>query len=96
MKLCVLSDETFDDYNPAPFLKDFDYDEVYVKKPAIDFMRDLIQEKHYDVFLNLCDGGVDEEGLAHRVVERRRFVLAELQPRAPRVRDDRSSALQAG
>ncbi len=61
MKLCVLSDETFDDYNPAPFLKDFDYDEVYVKKPALDFMRDLIQKKNYDVFLNLCDGGVDED-----------------------------------
>ena len=69
MKLCVLSDETFDDYSPAPFLKDFDYDEVYVKKPALDFIRELSQNKHYDVYLNLCDAGADEDRPGLDVVE---------------------------
>lgn len=61
MKICVLSDETFGDYTPAHYLKDYDWEMHYVRKPIIDFLRNLAQKDRYSVYLNLCDGGVDED-----------------------------------
>jgi D-alanine-D-alanine ligase len=61
MKICVLSDETFGDYTPAYYLKDYDWDMHYVKKPILDFLGDLARDDRYSVYLNLCDGGVDED-----------------------------------
>lgn len=61
MKICVLSDETFGDYTPAFYLKDYDWDMHHVKRPAVDFLREIAREGRYSVYLNLCDGGADED-----------------------------------
>jgi len=61
MKICVLSDETFGDYSPAYYLQDYDWETHFVKKPALEFLRKIARDNCYTVYLNLCDGGVDED-----------------------------------
>lgn len=61
MKICVLSDDSFGDYTPAYYLKDFDWEMVQVKKPLFEFLCEVAQDDRYSVYLNLCDGGEDEE-----------------------------------
>ena len=61
MKICVLSDETFEDFNPAMFLGDYDWEMMFVQRPAYDFLRELSKNRRDTVYFNLCDGGVDED-----------------------------------
>lgn len=61
MKICALSDETFGDYTPACYLEDYDWEMVYVKRPPLEFLRDIARDNRYSVYLNLCDGGADED-----------------------------------
>ncbi len=61
MKICALSDETFGDYTPAYYLEGCDWELVHVKRPPLDFLREIAREGRYSVYLNLCDGGSDED-----------------------------------
>ncbi|HEY2981951.1 MAG TPA: hypothetical protein VGJ22_12270 [Anaerolineales bacterium] len=61
MRVCVLSDEDFEDFDPSSYLDEYKWDIVNVKVPALDFIRRLSKQKTYDVFLNLCTGAGDEE-----------------------------------
>ena len=61
MKVCVLTDPTFEDYTPKIYLGDYEWDMVEVIQPSYEFIRNLSKRKRYDVYLNLCDGGVDED-----------------------------------
>lgn len=56
MRICILSDESVEDYNPAPLLSGFDWEFVTVEQPVEAFIRKLDAEKKFDVYLNIYEG----------------------------------------
>lgn len=56
MRICILSDEVIEDYNPAPLLSGFDWEFVTVEQPVVEFIRKLHTEKNFDVYLNIYEG----------------------------------------
>jgi D-alanine-D-alanine ligase-like ATP-grasp enzyme len=64
MRICVLSDEEIEDFNPAPFLEGYDWEMVTLSAPVLEMIRKLAESGKYDVFLNVCEGyefeGYDE------------------------------------
>ena len=76
MRVCVLSDELITDFNPSPYLKDFDWKMVTLTAPVYEKIKALAESNEFDVFLNVCEGYEfeDEEDdelgyLAFEVVE---------------------------
>ena len=56
MRVCILSDEVIADFNPAPYIKDFDWQMITMTSPVKDRIRALADGKDFDVFLNICEG----------------------------------------
>jgi len=56
MRVCILSDEEIADFDPAPYIKDFDWQMVTLTAPVKDKIRVLAEKKEFDVFLNVCEG----------------------------------------
>src|SRR3989337_4461763 len=56
MRVCILSDEEITHFNPAPYIKDFDWQMITMTAPVMDKIRALADKKEFDVFLNLCEG----------------------------------------
>lgn len=56
MRICVLSDEVIEDFNPAPFLEGYDWEMVTLSAPVLENIRKLAESGKYDVFLNICEG----------------------------------------
>ena len=56
MRVCVLSDEKIADFNPAPYMKDYDWKMVTLTAPVMDKIRALAESNEFDVFLNICEG----------------------------------------
>ncbi len=56
MRVCVLTDEEIEDFNPAPFLDGFDWEMVTMLDPVRDVLRELAARNEFDVYLNLCEG----------------------------------------
>lgn len=56
MRVCVLSDELITDFNPSPYLKDFDWKMVTLTAPVYDKIKALAESNEFDVFLNICEG----------------------------------------
>jgi D-alanine-D-alanine ligase len=56
MRVCILSDEKIEDFNPAQFMEGFDWEFVTMKKPIIETLRALAARNEFDVFVNLCEG----------------------------------------
>jgi len=57
----VLSDEKIEDFNPSPYLKDYDWEMVTLTAPVMDQIRLLAASGKYDIFLNVCEGYDDLE-----------------------------------
>lgn len=56
MRVCVLSDEEITDFDPSPYLKDFDWKMVTLTAPVYDKIKALAESNEFDVFLNICEG----------------------------------------
>jgi D-alanine-D-alanine ligase-like ATP-grasp enzyme len=56
MRVCILSDEEISDFNPAPFMRGYDWEMVTMKDPVIEILRALADRNEFDVYLNLCEG----------------------------------------
>ena len=56
MRVCILSDEEIADFNPAPYIKDFDWQMITMTAPVMEKIRALAETKEFDVFLNVCEG----------------------------------------
>lgn len=76
MRVCVLSDEVLEDFDPSPYLKDFDWKMITLTAPVAEKIRALAESGKFDVYLNVCEGYEfeddedDETGYhAHEVVE---------------------------
>jgi len=60
MRICLLTDEVIEEYNPQKYLQKYDWDLVTVQTPVFEFLQEVSSRKHYDVFLNLYDGMDDD------------------------------------
>jgi D-alanine-D-alanine ligase len=56
MRVCILSDEEMKDFDPTPFMEGFDWEFFTMKKPVLDTLRLLDEQKKFDVYVNLCEG----------------------------------------
>ncbi|HEY5729386.1 MAG TPA: hypothetical protein VIS72_05005 [Anaerolineales bacterium] len=64
MRVCVLSDEEIQDFDVSPYLKEYDYEFVTVRRPVQDVLKALKERNEFDVYLNVCEGyEMDEEDL---------------------------------
>lgn len=60
MKICILTDEDIETYNPAKYFQNYDWDLVTLEPPIFEFMQDLSSRKKYDVYLNIFEGSDDD------------------------------------
>ncbi|NTU57022.1 MAG: hypothetical protein HGA79_12295 [Anaerolineales bacterium] len=61
MRVCLLTDEEPEDFNPAPYLTDYEWEMFTVKAPVMDFIKSIADQNRFDVYLNICEGyEVDE------------------------------------
>jgi len=56
MRICILTDEEIQDFNPAPYMQGFDWEMVTMTDPVLDVLRELDARDEFDVYLNLCEG----------------------------------------
>jgi D-alanine-D-alanine ligase len=56
MRICILTDEEIQDFDPAPYMNGFDWEMVTMTEPVIDILRELDARQEFDVYLNLCEG----------------------------------------
>lgn len=56
MRVCVLSDEYPEDFDPSPYLKDYEWEMVTLTTPVEDKIRALSESGRFDVYLNVCEG----------------------------------------
>lgn len=56
MRVCILSDEKIEDFNPTQFMEGYDWEFVTMTNPIMDVLRALDTRKEFDVYVNLCEG----------------------------------------
>jgi D-alanine-D-alanine ligase len=62
MRICILTDEEPQDFDPAPYMQGFDWEMVTMTDPVMDVLRELAARNEFDVYLNLCEGyEIDDE-----------------------------------
>ena len=65
MRVCILTDEVIEDFDPAPYMEGFDWEMVTVTDPVLEVLRALDARNEFDVYLNICEGyeteGEEEE-----------------------------------
>ena len=59
-RVCVLSECTLKEFNPAGYLADYTWEMVIPKNPITDFLRQLDASGRFDIYFNLCDGSNDK------------------------------------
>ncbi len=56
MRICILTDEIPEDFNPAPYMQGFDWKMVTVTDPVREMLRELVARNEFDVYINICEG----------------------------------------
>ena len=56
MRICLLTDEVPEDFDPTPYLQGFDWEMVTMTDPVKDVLRALDARHEFDVYLNICEG----------------------------------------
>jgi D-alanine-D-alanine ligase len=56
MRICVLSDEKITDFDPSPYLRDYDWEMITATAPVLETLQAIARENRFDVFLNVCEG----------------------------------------
>ncbi len=56
MRVCLLTDEKIEDFNPQVYFKNYDLDFVTVTPPVTKFVVELARSRSYDVYLNIYEG----------------------------------------
>jgi hypothetical protein len=56
MRICILTDEVPEDFDPAPYMQGFDWEMLTMTDPVIDVLRELDARNAFDVYLNICEG----------------------------------------
>ncbi len=61
MRVCILSDEMINEYNPSRYFHAHEWDFFTVDPPVEDLIRKISSEKQYDVYLNMSDGSDEDD-----------------------------------
>ncbi|NJC98245.1 MAG: hypothetical protein C3F07_04675 [Anaerolineales bacterium] len=61
MRVCVLTDEEPEDFDPSPFLQDYEWEMVTLYAPVFEKIKSLAEQNRFDVYLNICEGYEDGE-----------------------------------
>ncbi len=69
MRVCLLTDEVVEEFNPAEYLTGYEWDYVTVEPPIVEFIRSFAGSKRYDVYLNIYEGQDDHENSGLRFVQ---------------------------
>lgn len=56
MRICILTDEVPEDFDPTPYMQGFDWEMVTMTDPVMDVLRELEARTEFDIYLNLCEG----------------------------------------
>lgn len=56
MRICILTDENPEDFDPAPYMEGFDWEMVTLKDPVKEVLREVVERNEFDVYLNVCEG----------------------------------------
>jgi len=60
MRVCVLSDENLEDFNPAPFLDGYEWEMFTMRAPVLENLQSIASQEKFDIYLNICEGYEDE------------------------------------
>ena len=69
MRVCLLTDETIDEFDPSKYLQNYEWDYVNVVAPVQGFIRELARTRKYDIYLNIYEGLDEEENSGLRCIE---------------------------
>jgi D-alanine-D-alanine ligase-like ATP-grasp enzyme len=72
MRVCVLSDEVLDDFNPGPYLLGYEWEMYTMQAPVLENLKSIVSQGKFDVYLNVCEGYEDDgedEAVAYEGVE---------------------------
>lgn len=69
MRVCFLTDEVIEEFNPSVYLKNFDWDYVTVTPPVTEFIAELSRSRQYDVYLNIYEGSEEKENSGLQFVQ---------------------------
>jgi D-alanine-D-alanine ligase len=61
LRICLLTDEEPEDFDPSGYLRGYDWTMVTVTAPAAEQIVALAERREFDVFLNLCEGYEPED-----------------------------------
>jgi D-alanine-D-alanine ligase len=56
MRICILTDELPEDFNPAPYMDGFDWEMFTMTDPVLEKLRELDARNEFDVYINICEG----------------------------------------
>jgi D-alanine-D-alanine ligase len=68
LRVCLLTDETIETFDPSMYLKDYSWDLVSVQPPVAEFMRALSTREKYDIYFNLFEGFEDDDTSGYNMV----------------------------
>ncbi|HSO11321.1 MAG TPA: hypothetical protein VLT51_03020 [Anaerolineales bacterium] len=60
MRVCLLTDEEPEDFDPAPYLKDYEWEMFTMKAPVLENLKAIADQNRFDVYLNICEGYEDD------------------------------------
>ena len=61
MRICLLTDEVPEDFDPSPYLQGFNWEMVTMTDPVMEVLRELDARREFDVYLNICEGYEKDE-----------------------------------
>ncbi|HJS20876.1 MAG TPA: hypothetical protein VJ785_19165 [Anaerolineales bacterium] len=62
MRICILTDELIQEFDPGPYMAGFDWEMVTMTDPVPEVLRALDARNEFDVYLNICEGyEIDDE-----------------------------------
>ena len=68
MRVCLLTDETIDEFDPSNYLQNYEWDYVNVEAPVQGFIRELARSHKYHIYLNIYEG-LEEENSGLKCIE---------------------------
>ncbi|RIK30290.1 MAG: hypothetical protein DCC56_08115 [Anaerolineae bacterium] len=69
MRVCLLTDEVVEEFNPEIYFRNYDWNYVTVTPPIVEFISDLARSQQYDVWLNIYEGNDEKENSGLRFVQ---------------------------
>jgi len=69
MRVCLLTDDSIDDFNPSQYLRNYEWDYVTVEAPVQNLIRTMAQSSQYDVYLNIYEGLDENENSGLKFIE---------------------------